>query len=131
MEALGSCEFYLDDIYEDYPNYGDGSNTLIDSYYNMPDEFLEKYDSDQYYKLIGATFMLDTNNGANKNISTKETFKRRALETVGNPVGRARENPLPDTREYEVELEYGTADIYFATVVAENLWVMCNIEGKK
>ena len=78
-----------------------------------------------------ATFMLDPNNGDNKNISTKATFKRRVLDTLGNPVDRAHAYPLLDTSEYEVELEDGTTDRYFANVIAENLWDMWDVEGNQ
>jgi hypothetical protein len=36
-----------------------------------------------------------------------------------------------DTREYEVELEDGTYDSYFANTIAENLWSQCNAEGRQ
>ena len=55
--------------------------------------------------------MLEPNTGDNKNISPKATFKRKMIDSLGNPFGRAHENPLPDTIKYEVELKDGTNDI--------------------
>ena len=39
---------------------------------------------------------------------------------------RAHTDTLLDTREYEIELEDGPADRYFANVIADNLWEMCH-----
>ena len=36
-----------------------------------------------------------------------------------------------DSREYEVELEDGTTDKYFANIIAENLWTQCDDEGRE
>ena len=36
-----------------------------------------------------------------------------------------------DTREYEIELEDGTTDRYFANTIAENLWSQCDSEGRE
>ena len=74
--------------------------------------------------------MLDPKNGDNKYLEAKATVKRRVVDHLGNAVGRAHTNPLLDTREYEVELEDGTTDRYFANVIAENLWEMCDAEGR-
>ena len=75
--------------------------------------------------------MLDPKNGDNKYLATKATVKRRVVDHLGNAVGRAHTNPLLDTREYEVELEDGTTDRYFANVIAENLWEMCDAKGRQ
>ena len=71
--AVGSGDFYLDDIYENYPAYEDDSNTPSDSYYNAPDEFPDADDIEQYDKLVGATFLLDPNTGDNKNICAPQS----------------------------------------------------------
>ena len=43
------------------------------------------------------------------------------IYTLGNPVVRAHAKLLLDTREYEVELQYGTSDRYFENVIEENI----------
>jgi hypothetical protein len=59
--------------------------------------------------------------------------KRRSsgekLTTWVVPLGKAHANPLLDTREYEVQLEDGTYDSYFANRIAENLYAQCDAEG--
>ena len=120
-------DFYLEDVYDD-PAYGD-SNTPGDGDYNLPsDERPEADEVNTYDKFIGATFLLDPHKSPG-NVATKATVLRRAEDQQGRPAGRAHTNPLLDTREYEVELEDGTVDRYFANVIAENLWAQCDAEG--
>lgn len=47
------------------------------------------------------------------------------------PIGMAHLNPLLDTRQYEVNLEDGTTDAYFANIMAENLYSQCGLEGRE
>ena len=53
----------------------------------------------KYDKILGDSFILVPNTGDNKNIATKATFKRRVIDTLGNPGGRVYTNPLPYIRE--------------------------------
>jgi hypothetical protein len=53
------------------------------------------------------------------------------VDHLGNPLGKAHPNPLLDTREYEVQLEDGTYDSYFANTIAENLFSQCDAEGRE
>ncbi len=78
--------------------------------------------------LIGATFLLDPMKAPN-NIATRATVVKRKTDVLGTPIGHHHPNPLLDTREYEVELEDGTYDSYFANTIAENLWSQCNAKG--
>jgi hypothetical protein len=41
------------------------------------------------------------------------------------------QNPLLDTREYEVEFPDGTMDTYSANIIAENLYSQVDTEGKQ
>ena len=58
-------------------------------------------------KYIGVTVKLDDGTNSGGNITT---MKRRATDANGFLIGRAHNNPLLYTREYEVELEDGTTD---------------------
>ncbi|KAL7474525.1 hypothetical protein ACHAW6_000495 [Cyclotella cf. meneghiniana] len=72
---------------------------------------------DTYNKLIGAQVLLDD--------GMKATFKRQLTIFDGTLIGQAHKNPLLDTRQYEVELEDGTTDAYFAnTQKARNYWLL-------
>jgi hypothetical protein len=78
---------------------------------------------DTYDKLIGTQIKLDDDR--------KATVRRRVTDQYGRPVGVAHVNPLLDTRQYEVELEDGTTDAYFANIIEENLYSQVDNEGRE
>ena len=45
--------------------------------------------------------------------------KRRALDVDGMPIGRESNNPVLDTRAYEVQYSDGTVEILPANLIAE------------
>ncbi len=47
--------------------------------------------------------------------------KQRALDVDGMPVAKAINNPVLDTRTYEVEYEDGTMSILSANIMAESI----------
>ncbi len=122
-------EYYPEDVYEvpiqDIAENGDPYNGDI-----ALNERPEADDVDSYDKLIGATFLLDPMKSSD-NVATRATVLRRKTDHSGNPLGKAHANPLLDTREYEVLLEDGTHDSYFANVIAENLYSQCDAEGRE
>ena len=113
------------DRWPEDPAYGDENTTPRDSDYNEPRERPEEddIDIDTYDKLIGSQILLDD--------GTKATVRRRMTNYDGTTIGTAHVNPLLDTREYEVELEDGTTDAYFANIIAENLYSQCDSEGRE
>ena len=114
------------------PAYGDETTTPTAGEYG--DMILEErkdideVDDDTYDGLIGATFTLDesSNNGGNL-----ATVTRRVTDDNGNMVGKAHPNPLLSTAEYEITLEDGTTDKYFANVICENIYSQLDSEGKE
>jgi len=46
-------------------------------------------------------------------------------------IGRAHNNPLFDTREYEVEFTDGTHEKYQANIIAENMYAQVDDEGNE
>ncbi len=80
--------------------------------------------------VVGATFLLDPTKSPN-NVATKATVVKRKTDALGIPIGTQHPNPLLDTREYEVELEDGTYDSFFANTIAENLWSQCDADGRQ
>ena len=57
--------------------------------------------------------------------------KRRARDDEGNVTGTASENPILDTRTYQVEFTDGTQAEYAANVIAENMFAQCDIDGNQ
>eukprot|EP00804_Cyclotella_cryptica_P025206 CCRYP_010330-RA/>CCRYP_010330-RA protein AED:0.37 eAED:0.37 QI:0/0/0/1/1/1/2/0/416 len=119
----------LDDLIFDDPAYGDGSNTPTDKECGYtPGEEVDDSDLNSYGKFIGAKIRLtdDENNGGNI-----ATVKKRATDFSGKPLGKPHDNPMLDSRIYEVELEDGTVDRYCANQIAEYIWAQVNSEGRE
>ena len=49
----------------------------------------------------------------------------------GEPIGRSHNNPLFDTREYEVEFTDGSREKYQANIIAENMFAQVDSEGNQ
>ena len=59
------------------------------------------------------------------------TVKRRAVDVDGKPIGVASNNPLTDSRKYEVEFDDGTSEILSANIIAENILAQVDDDGHK
>ena len=57
--------------------------------------------------------------------------KKRVRDDEGNPVGRANNNPLLDSRKYEVEYIDGHVEELTANIIAENLIAQVDEEGQR
>ena len=57
--------------------------------------------------------------------------KSRAVDVDGNPMGIGNNNPLLDTRVYEVEFVDGTTEKLTANIIAENLLAQVDEEGHR
>ena len=55
----------------------------------------------------------------------------RKREHDGSLRGTANQNPILDTRTYNVEFPDGTVNEYSANVIAENMWAQCDSEGNQ
>ena len=56
---------------------------------------------------------------------------KRARGEDGRPIGKANNNPMLDTRKYEVELSDGTIAEYYANVIGENLYSQVDSDGRQ
>ena len=57
--------------------------------------------------------------------------KRRAIDDHGEPVGRANNNPILDSRQYEIEYLDGQIELMTANIITENLLSQVDEEGYK
>jgi Reverse transcriptase (RNA-dependent DNA polymerase) len=55
----------------------------------------------------------------------------RKRDGTGIPIGLRHNNPILDTREYEVEFPDGSIDVFSATVIAENLYQQVDPETQE
>lgn len=56
---------------------------------------------------------------------------KRMRNNNGVPIGTRHDNPMLDSREYEVEFDDGSTQEYFANVIAENLYSQIDEEGRQ
>ena len=103
------------------PEYGDEENTPNETEYGkmMEEPHPDAGDIVRFDKYIGVAVKMNNETNRGCNIST---LKWRATDTHRFSIGQAHNNPLRDTREYEVELEDGTTDRYFSNVISDNVY---------
>ena len=56
---------------------------------------------------------------------------RRKRDAKGNPIGRANNNPILDTRQYEVQFADGEVTELTANVIAEAMFAQCDEDGNE
>ena len=54
---------------------------------------------------------------------------KRAWDNDGNPIGRANEKPILNSREYVVEFKYGTEAELSSNAIAHSMYVQCDLDG--
>ena len=57
--------------------------------------------------------------------------KRRAVDEDGKSIGKPSNNPLLDSRQYEVEYTDGTTEVLAANIIAENLLAQVDDQGDR
>ena len=85
----------------------------------------DAYTPDSYDPHIGMRILLDR--GGNK--PEMATVKKRLRDEDGNPIGVAHENPVVDTRLYQIEYADGHTVPVAANVIVENLFNQVNDDG--
>ena len=89
----------------------------------VPD--IDNYTPDVYDPHVGMQILMDR--GGNEPELAKVI--KRLRDEDGNPIGVAHDNPLVDTRLYEIEYEDGYRVPVAANVIAENLFNQVNDDG--
>jgi hypothetical protein len=59
------------------------------------------------------------------------TVTKRLMDKDGLPIGKTNNNPILDTRMYEVEYQHGHKASLAANVIAENMFAQVNDEGNR
>jgi len=84
------------------------------------------FDPDAYDHLVNAEFTIDSGNGRKFAKVTK-----RFRDKNGMPIGTANENPLLDTRMYEVQHIDGSKQALAANIIAENIFDSVDGTGRQ
>jgi hypothetical protein len=90
------------------------------------DDIKEANDVDTYDQYVGAHVRVPIGDEIH---SGKVVRRKRELD--GTMRGRANANSILDTRTYQIEFPDGRSDEYTANVIAENMYVQCDIEGRQ
>jgi hypothetical protein len=62
-------------------------------------------------------------------VITKATVKSRKRDADGSPIGQRHNNPILDTRQYEVEFPDGATDVFTANTIAESMYSQVDGDG--
>jgi hypothetical protein len=121
--------------FQDDPDYADFVTPTFDSYEDdevpppkMPDidDIKKESDVDTYDQYFGAHVRVPTGN----EIKSGKVIRRKH-ELDDTVRGRENANPMLDTSNYEIQFPDGRSDEYTANVIAENMYVRCDIEGRQ
>jgi hypothetical protein len=86
----------------------------------------DDYDEEAFDKLLAAEVMVPKGDAL-----VAATVIGRKRDADGNPVGKAHNNPILDTRVYEVQFPDGHLEEYAANVIAESLYSQLDNEGNQ
>ena len=89
---------------------------------SMPEA--DDYTPEAYDEYLTAEVLLP-----NMGTITKAKVVGRKRDADGTPIGKRHNNPILDTREYEVEFPDGATDVFTANIIAENLYAQVDDEG--
>jgi len=114
-------DFPKEAITPEYEYYADDHQE--DGFEGTPDEILPPTPEykDNY---VGANILLPRGEGM-----ARGTMRKRARDEDDNPVGRANQNPILDTREYVVEFEDGQEAELTANTIAQSMYAQCDQDG--
>ena len=137
QRTIGDKIEKTDEQFAGYPDYGDlfsDDHDEFDIPPAEPDALMpdaddvkdDDYVTDEFYdEYIGAEVLIDVGDEKQRAV-----VKKRVVDANGNPVGKRNDNYMLDTREYELEFEDGTTEIYSSNIVMENIYTQVNNEGR-
>ena len=119
---MDSIDFPADDF--ETPTYEPYQDENGDGQTRAPD--VEDVTPEAYDLYLNAEVLLPRGDG----LKTGKV-KRRKRDADGELRGLGNNNPILNTRTYEVEFPDGQVTEYAANVIAENMWSQCDIEGNQ
>ena len=101
------------------------NNKIVPQVDDVHTEQADMYHSDPYLNME-----LGIRRGDNHEL-IHARVKRRAIDVDGKPIGTTNENPLLDSRAYEVEYLDGSHEVMTVKIIAENLFMQVDDEGRR
>ena len=124
FDNTAPCNIYFDAFNEDHDSdenvlpYGD---ELIDAKTETIDEaYIESLD-----EYIGSQIVIPNKEA----VPVLAIVKKRKRDALNQPIGTKNENPILDSRIYELEFPDGRIEEYSVNVLAENLFNMADEDG--
>ena len=112
-----------EDLLEDDPDFAAEFNRLYENT-DVP-EADDNFDPDSFDTYLNMELAIDR--GGEHPMSARVT--KRLKDHEGKPIGTAHQNPIMDTRMYEVEYTNGFKQAMSANVIAENMFASVDEEG--
>ena len=131
-EKLGDYTSEKDDDIPDYFNLQSTNEDVTDdenvtpSFEPMEESIPEEYDPEILDQYLTAQVQLPLGDDL---ILGKVVARKR--DAHGNPIGKSSENPIFDTRRYQVEFPDGRIEEYCANIIAECLYAQVDQEGNQ
>lgn len=104
--------------YEPYDDDVDGSSPLLSDSNDATPEDADNYVGASVNLPFGGTMLAGT-------------VKRRTRDEEGNITGKAHQNPILDTRVYDVEFPGGQMAEFSANAIAEHMYAQCDADGNQ
>lgn len=115
-----------EDLLEEDDDFANEFNRLFDN--NMVLEADDEFDPDTYDTYLNMELSIPTGDGPHPKHAR---VTKRLKDHRGNPIGIPNDNPILDTRMYEVELIDGQKQALSANAIAENMFASVDEEGHR
>ena len=93
----------------------------------LTDDRPEADDEESIDKYFTCDLIMDVCSGNEQ----KGRVTKRSRGHGGEPIGVAQNNPLFDTREYDIEFTYSSIEKYAANIITENMFAQVDDEGRE
>mgnify|MGYP003321344517 FL=1 len=123
---VAAASMFIDGDDPDNPEYNTPEYESYEDDETKPMEFQEDFSVDTYDAYVTAQVLLPKGDDY-----VLGTVQKRKRDTDGNLIGRGDNNPILDTRLYEVEFQDGEVLEYAANVIAEHLYSQVDDEGNQ
>jgi len=112
-------------IDEEYKNDDHGATALS----NMKETAdRDDYNDEAYDQLISAEILIPNESGDGH---IRGTVTKRLKNNMGQPIGKRKNNPIHDTRQYIVKMSDGSERELQHNLIAENMFAQADSEGRQ
>ena len=118
------------DLEREDQDFIDEFNRVIDNKIVPQADYVHTEQADMYHSDPYLNMELGIRRGDDHEL-IHARVKRRAIDVDGKSIGTTNENPLLDSRAYEIECLDGSYEVITANIIAENLFMQVDDEGQR